>query len=217
MSRIRRSFWRAREHLQGAGESHQDVDEALPRSLHPELHQDFAGHTEPPKGAGESRSSWAQATEKFCFHPSELCCGSGAVRRPSPPHVEERNASASSRTSQLDALLSHVWKELQECDKNEPLLPGEEEETPLPEGSLSRRADTDRIPERLNETQSRARVADPGVVLRFCFSSRLCSGADFWEPDPEPRGARLRPSAVVPLMQSRNVNDDEGRQETNAA
>lgn len=109
MARNRRSFWRAREHLQGAGESHQDVDEALPRSLHPELHQDFAGHTEPPKGAGESRSSWAQATEKFCFHPSELCCGSGAVRRPSPPHVEERNASASSRTSQLDALLSHVF------------------------------------------------------------------------------------------------------------
>lgn len=109
MARNRRSFWRAREHLQGAGESHQDVDEALPRSLHPELHQDFAGHTEPPKGAGESRSSWAQAAEKFCFHPSELCCGSGAVRRPSPPHIEERSAPASSRTSQLDALLSHVF------------------------------------------------------------------------------------------------------------
>lgn len=109
MARNRRSFWRAREHLQGVGESHQDVDEALPRSLHPELHQDFAGHTEPPKGAGESRSSWAQAAEKFCFHPSELCCGSGAVRRPSPPHIEERSAPASSRTSQLDALLSHVF------------------------------------------------------------------------------------------------------------
>lgn len=109
MARNRRSFWRAREHLQGAGESHQDVDEALPRSLHPELHQDFVGHTEPPKGAGESRSSWAQAAEKFCFHPPELCCGSGAVRRPSPPHIEERSAPASSRTSQLDALLSHVF------------------------------------------------------------------------------------------------------------